>query len=83
MWYVTPASHFDLVLKYCIYFLIMADKHLIFVSMPVMKPVSQTIAIFPASGTFSGFCPATVPERFKLTLPYLTQVILIDISLYK
>ncbi len=61
----------------------MADQHLVFLSMPVVKSISLAIAVILTVGALSFFCPASVSEGFKLGLPRLIKVVVVNVSLGK
>ena len=51
--------------------------------MPVVETIALAFFIILAIGTLSFVCPSTVPEGFEFVLPYLLEIILVDVSLDK
>jgi hypothetical protein len=62
-------------------FLIVANQHIFFSSMPVMHPISQAILVVAAFFTLTGFGPASIAESLVFALPYFVKIILINVSL--
>ncbi len=60
-----------------------ADQYLAFIPVPVVKSIALAIFIIFACCTGSLSGPAPVAERSEPGLPYLMEIVLVDISLDK
>lgn len=64
-------------------FLLMANQHIIHISVPVMKSISQTIPVIYTRCTFTLFRPFPVSERLEFIYPDFVKIIPVNITLRK
>ena len=61
----------------------MAGQYFFLVCSPVVHAASLAISVFFACGTCAGFCPFSVAIHFETVVPYINEIVLINVALNK